>query len=115
MPHVKTNTPSLSAAIEAFEANLPGWWFSVATCQVSRDASCGPTTAGRDAHLLSCRAFDGGFHADLRDADSQMADALGHVMSEAIEARKIAEEHGLPKTCSVAPCSGCPVSAYMEG
>jgi hypothetical protein len=33
----------LETAIAEFKAKLPGWWFSLGECQVSADASCGPT------------------------------------------------------------------------
>ncbi len=89
-----TDGVSLAHAIEAFEAALPGWWWSVGTCSISRDASCGPDRNGCDARLLflddqdALRLFDNGFHADLDDPDATVADALKHVMEQAIAAKQ---------------------------
>ncbi|MBR0668274.1 hypothetical protein GXW71_28235 [Roseomonas hellenica] len=76
---------ALGAAIAAFQAHLPGWWFSVCACSVSQDASCGPDRHGPDADLLQFREFDDGFHADL--VDETLADALRTVMGEVLLAR----------------------------
>lgn len=80
-----TDGAALAVAIAEFEAALPGWWFSVGACSVSRDASCAPDRTGPDAELLEIRHFDDGFHADLRDGT--LADALRYVMREALEAK----------------------------
>lgn len=108
MPHVKTDTTLLASVIQQFEQLLPGWWFSVSTCQVSRDASCGPTTEGPDAHLLRCRLFDAGFSVDLHEAGSQMAEALLWVMIDALEAREAARGK-IPRECGEYECAKCPL------
>lgn len=84
-----TDTRDLSAAIQAFETALPGWWWSVGHCMLTRDASCGPDRQGPDAYLLKLeetKQFDEGFHADL--AEGSLADALRDVMQQAILWRK---------------------------
>ncbi len=81
------DTADLAAAISEFQSALPGWWFSVATCSVSRDASCGPDRQGPDAALLEIRLFDSGFHVDLRDGST--AQALRNVMNQALAAKAI--------------------------
>ncbi len=80
----KTDTDALAAAIEEFESALPGWWWKVCTCGVSRDADCGPdwSVLPRDHPHLD--AFDGGFSVDLRDGT--LADALRAVMKQALDA-----------------------------
>lgn len=76
----------LEAAIATFKATLPGWWYSVGECQVSADASCGPTRESPHIKLIQRdRRFDDGFHADLPQP-STMAAALMDVMSQALEA-----------------------------
>jgi hypothetical protein len=80
----------LETAIAEFKAKLPGWWFSVGECQVSADASCGPTRESPHIALIpSDRRFDDGFHADLAQP-ATMADALRDVMEQALAA--IAEQ-----------------------
>jgi hypothetical protein len=37
-----TDGNDLAAAIREFETALPGWWWSVGSCSLTRDASCGP-------------------------------------------------------------------------
>ena len=81
----QTDGASLVAAIAQFETRLPGWWWSVGACSVSRDASCGPDLTGPDKALLMVRRFDEGFHADLRDGS--LADALRDVMEQALAAK----------------------------
>lgn len=76
----------LEAAIVEFKAALPGWWFSVGECQVSADASCGPTRESPHIKLIpEDRRFDDGFHADL-EQPATMADALRDVMGQALGA-----------------------------
>lgn len=84
-------TGNLDAAIAEFREKLPGWWFSVGACSVSRDASCGPDRTGGDADLLDIREFDNGFHADLVGETDTLADALRDVIEQALEA---VERHG---------------------
>lgn len=78
--------------IREFRKQLPGWWFSIGECSVSSDASCGPDVAGPDANLLKQKTFDEGFHADLVPP-ATMADALAHVMGQAIKVRTEALEN----------------------
>jgi hypothetical protein len=40
-----TDANDLIAAIQEFEAALPGWWWSIGSCGLTRDASCGPPRA----------------------------------------------------------------------
>ena len=88
-----THIPSLAEAIAKFEATLPGWWWSTGTCSISRDASCGPDRNGRDGYLLflddrdAAKLFDEGFHADLDEEGSTVAEALLDVMAQALEAK----------------------------
>lgn len=83
----KTPAVGLESAIADFKAALPGYWFSVGECQVSADASCGPTTESADINLIKLdRIFDDGFHADLPQP-ATMADALRDVMQQALSAR----------------------------
>ena len=79
----QTDTAALVAAIERFERDLPGWWYSLGTCSISRDASCGPEMTACDRHLLAHAPFNQGFHADL---DGTMADALDDVREQALKA-----------------------------
>lgn len=75
----------LAEVIASFERNLPGWWWSVCACSVSRDASCGPDRNGPDAHLLVDWRFDEGFHHD--DREGTVADSLRVVMRQALAAK----------------------------
>ena len=85
----KASAPDgLEVAIAEFKHALPGWWYSVGECQVSADASCGPTREAREIALVaSDRRFDEGFHADL-EQPATMADALRDVMDQARTAIK---------------------------
>lgn len=77
----------LERAILDFKEALPGWWFSIAECQVSCDASCAPTVESPDIALaLFANPFDSGFHADLAQPSS-MAEALRDVMTQARAAK----------------------------
>lgn len=80
----------LEAAIAEFRAALPGWWFSVGSCSLSRDASCGPDRAHCDQATLI--AFDDGFHHDDTDAGSTLASSLRLVTAAAVAA--VAERAG---------------------
>lgn len=82
-----TNAGRLAAAIAEFEAALPGWWWSVGACSISRDASCGPDRTGPDADLLKLREFDEGFH---HDGKGDVADSLSLVMNYAVQQRDLA-------------------------
>ncbi len=76
---------NLEHTISEFKAALPGWWYSVGECQVSCDASCGPTVESEHIALISGAddPFDEGFHADLPQP-STMAIALAAVMQAAL-------------------------------
>lgn len=79
---------TLAVAIRDFKTALPGWWYSVGECQVTCDASCGPTVESFDILLIPHdRRFDDGFHVDLPNP-STLADALRHVMRDAQAAIK---------------------------
>ena len=83
-----TDTADLSAAIREFEAALPGWWWSVCVCSVSRDASCAPDRAGPDAALLDLDQFDAGFHRDDKRPNATLASSLREVMCQALAAKR---------------------------
>ena len=83
-----TDTADLSAAIREFEAALPGWWWSVCVCSVSRDASCAPDRAGPDAALLDLDQFDAGFHRDDKRPNATLANSLREVMRQALAAKQ---------------------------
>ena len=74
-------------AIAQFKAELSGWWFTIGECQVSADASCGPTREAPEHLALIPQdvRFDDGFHVDLAQP-ATIAEALDHVRNEAIEA-----------------------------
>ncbi len=76
----------LEDAIFEFKRALPGWWFTVGECQVSADASCGPTRESDHIALIPRDSrFDEGFHADLPQP-ATMANALDTVLREALAA-----------------------------
>jgi hypothetical protein len=86
----KTDVEELASAISEFEALLPGWWFTIGTCSISSDASCGPDIAGPDSDLLKLNLFDVGFHCD--GAKGSMASSLKEVMKDALAARRVARK-----------------------
>jgi len=92
--HDAASLADLQTAIIEFEKALPGWWYSLGICSVSRDASCGPDPKGPDAALLKMRKFDSGFNCDDHHPDSTMADALRNVMAQALEAKARLSEVG---------------------
>ena len=83
----------LDAAIVEFTTALPGWWFTVGACHLSRDASCGPDRKGQHAYLLERKKFDEGFHADLREGT--IAEALRDVTQQALEALALVDAEKL--------------------
>lgn len=83
----QTDVLDLASAIREFETALPGWWWSIGHCSVSRDASCGPDLNGPDKHLLEIPLFDEGFHID--DRSGTLAGSLRYVMREALAAKAI--------------------------
>ena len=84
---------SLEKIIADFKDEFPGWWWSIGECQVSCDATVGPTTAAPDAHLLKLPEFDFGFDGDLRQP-STVEDALLDAINLAREAR---DRHNLAR------------------
>jgi hypothetical protein len=85
---------TLDEAIEAFNAEFPGWWFKVGYCHRSCDADMGldkydvgPDGGHPDSDLIEFRTFDDGFSVDLPQP-STIAEALLHVMNEARCARR---------------------------
>lgn len=84
-PAIPLYCGDLLTAVTEFETALPGWWFTVGGCALSRDASCGPDRLQiTDEKILN--AFHDGFDADLFNTDSTMADALRNVTRQALEA-----------------------------
>jgi hypothetical protein len=75
----------LATTIREFETRLPGWWWSVGSCSVSRDASCGVDRAGLDGDLVREPLFGDAFTYD--DRNGSVADALRRVMADATYAR----------------------------
>ena len=79
-----TDTAALSLAIhECFETALPGWWWKVCVCGVSRHADCGPDYSVLEQHHPFLDAFPDGFSIDHHGS---AAHALRDVMQQAIEA-----------------------------
>ncbi len=80
-----TDTDQLGAAIRDFETTMPGWWWSVGHCQLSRDASCGPDhrVLGAEHPYCNDKCLDAGFHDDN---PGTLADALRCVMAQALDA-----------------------------
>lgn len=87
----KSDPDNLELSIKIFKKILPGWWFRIGECQVSSDASCGPTRESPHICLINFDdRFDSGFHADLSQP-STMAEALSTVMVQACAAIEKAE------------------------
>ena len=76
----------LEAAIEKLHRELPGWWWSIGNCQVSADATIGPTTEAPDAELLKLREFDEGIDGSLIHP-ATVADALLNAIELAKQAK----------------------------
>ena len=79
---IVTEIQELSAVIEDFESELPGWWWTIGKCDVGVHASCGPKKSGPDADLLKDHLFDGGFHSDL-PSPARVGEALAEVHEKA--------------------------------
>ena len=92
-PFPVTDVDDLAAAVAEFERRLPGWWWIIGSCSVSRDASCAPDRNGCDRALLSQRLFDNGFHCD--DLEGSPASSLRDVMEQALAARERAMQEGV--------------------
>lgn len=82
-PQTATDRQTLAKVIFVFEARLPGWWWSVTTCQLTRDASCGPDARYLGMEHPYVQAFDDGFHVDH---EGTLAEALIAVMDQALTA-----------------------------
>lgn len=82
-----TDLTELSIAIAEFETALPGWWWMVGTCNLTRDASCGPDFRDARCSAEDVERFDKGFHCDHKGS---LADALRDVMYQAQAARSCA-------------------------
>ena len=82
-----TDGSDLVAAIKEFEAALPGWWWTVGYCGISRDASCGPDYSNFNTDHLELELFDNGFHCDDKEPGSTVAGSLRNVMHQALEAK----------------------------
>lgn len=74
----------LANAIAEFESRLPGWWWTTGSCNLTRDASCGPDRNGPDADLLRIKEFDEGFH---HDGEGTVAESLRIVLEYALDRR----------------------------
>lgn len=79
-------------AIAEFYVALPGWWLTIGSCYISRDASCGPDRNGPDADLLVIPKFDEGFNCYDRNPESTMAGSIRCVMLEGVIARIVATQ-----------------------
>jgi hypothetical protein len=75
---------TLDEAVALFTKELPGWWWSVGSCDISTYASCGPNRSGADGGLVDIESsiFDSGFHSDLRQPFTP-AQALLDVLEQA--------------------------------
>ena len=82
-PIVKTDCADLADTIRQFEEALPGWWWSLCSCALTRDASCGPDARVLGMDHAHVQAFDAGFHEAW---DGSLAGALGCVMNSARDA-----------------------------
>ena len=82
-----TDPADFALAVAAFEAALPGFWWSVGQCSVGAHASCAVDGRGAQAALLDGvkqgHPFDHGFHCDT-DGGSP-AEALRDVMQQALD------------------------------
>lgn len=84
-----TDTRALAQAIEEFEHKMPGWWWSVGHCELTRDASCGPDFRVLGMGHPFITEFDSGFHWD---GEGTLADSLMNVMAQAVAAVASLEE-----------------------
>jgi hypothetical protein len=80
---------SLEKIIADFKAEFPGWWWSVGECQLSCDATVGPTTVAPDSWLLDLWEFDAGFDGDIPQPSTVEA-ALLNAIERARAARSSA-------------------------
>lgn len=69
------------AALDAFYADLPGWWLSFGRCSVTCHASCGPDRLHIQEPILS--DFDEGYHADVPNPTT-LAAAINNVREQAL-------------------------------
>jgi hypothetical protein len=79
-----TDSSELTAAIDDFEAEFPGFWWSVGQCSVGAHASCAVDGAGIQRHLLNGieagHPYDDGFHCDT--VGGSPADALRNILDQ---------------------------------
>lgn len=77
----------IEKVIARFREELPNWWYTVGECQISCDASCGPTSLSSDVDLIpSDERFNSGFHVDVPQP-SKLSYALMIVMHQALAAK----------------------------
>lgn len=77
----------IEKTIAQFRQKLPNYWYTVGECQVSCDASCGPTSCSDDVKLIpQDERFNSGFHVDVPQPSTTSA-ALMIIMLEALAAR----------------------------
>ena len=93
-PWQPEDVADLAAAIREFEEKLPGWWWSVGSCSVSRDATCGVDCTGPDGDLLREPLFGDSLSYD--DRDGTTASTLRRIMADAIHARDTRRSTGEP-------------------
>lgn len=81
-----TDVAEMAKAVAAFEAELPGWWWSVGMCSVGAHASCAVDGNGPAAHMLDAvkagHPYDAGFHRDTQRGAPH--EALSDVMKQAL-------------------------------
>lgn len=73
---------SMALAVLRMETDLPGWWWSCGSCEVTAHATIGPSPGTRGA-ALDDGTFDG-FSKDLL-RPSSIAEALHGCIDEALE------------------------------
>lgn len=100
------NAEMLADAVEEFERELPGFWWSVGYCRKGAHASCAVDGDGPQKHLLdgieAGDDLDTGFHSDT--VDGRPDEALRDVMRQAIKCLK---ERGLATAPDQGECVAC--------
>lgn len=77
----------IEKVIARFRRELPNWWYSLGECQVSCDASCGPTSESEDIALIpQDERFNSGFHVDVPQP-SKLSSALLILIYSALAAK----------------------------
>jgi hypothetical protein len=80
-----TDVKDFADAVAAFEAALPGWWWSVGQCSVGAHASAAVDAKGPPeivAKIVAGGPLDSGFHCDTQGGSP--AEALRDVMGQAL-------------------------------